>query len=252
MRPTAPGTWSPSGRGGKERPMEPRSIPPLFNGLVVHRPVRRRHCADCRRGPLPLLVRENGAPRCLDCADLGHLVLLPRGDTALTRRAREESTLSAVVVDAPAQGPLRAAGRPGGGGGAGPGRAALSRGRRGTPAAPGTGRTAAGGRGRAVHGGLRGGDTAAVPRLSRRAGPVRRRAHLGPGQRTGGPERGGPGAVRGGGGLGGRGVRTASGHAVRPPADERGAPERGAAADRPRRGEGAGAVVAGPAGLRRV
>lgn len=36
--------------------------------------------------------------RCLDCADLGHLVFLPRGDTALTRRAREESALSAVVV----------------------------------------------------------------------------------------------------------------------------------------------------------
>lgn len=41
---------------------------------------------------------ENGVPRCLDCADLGHLVFLPRGDTALTRRSREESTLSAVVV----------------------------------------------------------------------------------------------------------------------------------------------------------
>ncbi|CAL9595173.1 DUF2293 domain-containing protein [Streptomyces sp. enrichment culture] len=67
-------------------------------GLVVHQPLRRRHCAGCRRGPLPLLVLENGAPRCLDCADLGHLVLVPRGDTALTRRAREESTLSAVVV----------------------------------------------------------------------------------------------------------------------------------------------------------
>jgi hypothetical protein len=47
---------------------------------------------------LPLLVIEGGAPRCLDCADLGHLVFLPRGDTALTRRAREESALSAVVV----------------------------------------------------------------------------------------------------------------------------------------------------------
>jgi len=47
---------------------------------------------------LPLLVLEEGAPRCLDCADLGHLVFLPRGDTALTRRSREESTLSAVVV----------------------------------------------------------------------------------------------------------------------------------------------------------
>lgn len=41
---------------------------------------------------------EDGAPRCLVCADLGHLVFLPRGDTALTRRAREESTLSVVVV----------------------------------------------------------------------------------------------------------------------------------------------------------
>ncbi|GAA3791924.1 hypothetical protein GCM10022403_027480 [Streptomyces coacervatus] len=47
---------------------------------------------------MPLLVLEEGAPRCLDCADLGHLVFLPRGDTALTRRSREESALSAVVV----------------------------------------------------------------------------------------------------------------------------------------------------------
>lgn len=45
-----------------------------------------------------MLVLEDGAPRCLECADLGHLVFLPRGDTALTRRSREESTLSAVVV----------------------------------------------------------------------------------------------------------------------------------------------------------
>lgn len=45
-----------------------------------------------------MLVLEGGVPRCLDCADLGHLVFLPRGDTALTRRSREESALSAVVV----------------------------------------------------------------------------------------------------------------------------------------------------------
>ena len=45
-----------------------------------------------------MLVLEDEAPRCLDCADLGHLVFLPRGDTALTRRSREESALSAVVV----------------------------------------------------------------------------------------------------------------------------------------------------------
>ncbi|OQR63304.1 hypothetical protein B6E66_15450 [Streptomyces maremycinicus] len=67
-------------------------------GLVVVQPLRRKHCAGCRRGPLPMLVLEDAAPRCLDCADLGHLVFLPRGDTALTRRSREESGLSAVVV----------------------------------------------------------------------------------------------------------------------------------------------------------
>ncbi|MFE9770107.1 DUF2293 domain-containing protein [Streptomyces sp. NPDC005931] len=78
--------------------MGPRPTPASYTGLVVLQPIRRRHCAVCRRGPLPLLVVEDGAPRCLGCADLGHLVLLPRGDTALTRRAREESSLSAVVV----------------------------------------------------------------------------------------------------------------------------------------------------------
>jgi hypothetical protein len=35
---------------------------------------------------------------CLDCADLGHLEFLPSGDTALTRRARKASRLSAVVL----------------------------------------------------------------------------------------------------------------------------------------------------------
>ncbi|MFF0081693.1 DUF2293 domain-containing protein [Streptomyces canus] len=65
---------------------------------LVVQPLRRRHCAECRSGPLAMLVVESGAPRCLDCADLGHLVFLARGDNALTRRSREESALSAVVV----------------------------------------------------------------------------------------------------------------------------------------------------------
>ncbi|MFE0095517.1 DUF2293 domain-containing protein, partial [Streptomyces sp. NPDC059015] len=66
--------------------------------LVVVEPLKRRHCAECRRGPLERLVLEFNAPRCLDCADLGHLVFLARGDAALTRRAREASSLWAVVV----------------------------------------------------------------------------------------------------------------------------------------------------------
>ncbi|MEV6023237.1 DUF2293 domain-containing protein [Streptomyces sp. NPDC052036] len=78
--------------------MAPSATPSPGGGLLVFQSLRRRHCAGCRRGPLSLLVLEEGAPRCLDCADLGHLVFLPRGDTALTRRSREASALSAVVV----------------------------------------------------------------------------------------------------------------------------------------------------------
>jgi hypothetical protein len=40
----------------------------------------------------------NGQAACLDCADLGHLLFLPSGDAALTRRARKHSTLTAVVL----------------------------------------------------------------------------------------------------------------------------------------------------------
>ena len=57
-------------------------------------------CASCaakfeRRN---LLTMDDAGPLCLDCADLGHLEYLPRGDAALTRRAKKGSRLSAVVV----------------------------------------------------------------------------------------------------------------------------------------------------------
>jgi hypothetical protein len=41
---------------------------------------------------------EKEQPLCLGCADLDHLVYLPAGDAALSRRSRKHSTLSAVVV----------------------------------------------------------------------------------------------------------------------------------------------------------
>ncbi|MEU9193553.1 DUF2293 domain-containing protein [Streptomyces hundungensis] len=66
--------------------------------ILVIQPRRHHHCADCDRAPLRELVLVAGSPLCLDCADLGHLVFLPRGDTALTRRARAASSLSAVAV----------------------------------------------------------------------------------------------------------------------------------------------------------
>src|SRR5438874_3836020 len=43
------------------------------------------------------LAGEKGA-LCLACADLDHLLFLPSGNTALTRRARKHSTLAAVVL----------------------------------------------------------------------------------------------------------------------------------------------------------
>ena len=43
------------------------------------------------------LAGERGA-LCLACADLDHLVFLPSGDAALTRRAKKHSGLNAVVL----------------------------------------------------------------------------------------------------------------------------------------------------------
>ena len=62
---------------------------------------RESRCDDCgddlgRRAWI-FLARDRGA-LCLTCADLDHLMFLPPGDAALTRRARKYSTLSAIVL----------------------------------------------------------------------------------------------------------------------------------------------------------
>ena len=58
-------------------------------------------CGECGeqlgRSAWITLAGERGA-LCLACADLDHLVFLPAGDAALTRRAHSHSTLSAVVL----------------------------------------------------------------------------------------------------------------------------------------------------------
>jgi hypothetical protein len=58
-------------------------------------------CGECgedlgRRAWITLL--EDKGALCLACADLDHLVFLPAGDAALTRRSRKHSTLCAVVL----------------------------------------------------------------------------------------------------------------------------------------------------------
>jgi hypothetical protein len=65
--------------------------------LVVVAALKDWECTECG-GTGDLLFMEGDGPLCLDCADLGELVFLPSGNTALTRRAKKESELAAVVV----------------------------------------------------------------------------------------------------------------------------------------------------------
>ena len=66
--------------------------------LLVISPVKAFTCADCGSTEADLMRLEDDAPHCLECVDLDHLVFLPSGNTALTRRARKASSLSAVVI----------------------------------------------------------------------------------------------------------------------------------------------------------
>lgn len=68
--------------------------------LVCYLLITNRQCAECHND-LPrgsFLFMEKDQPLCLFCADLDHLVYLPSGDSAITRRARKYSDLSVVVV----------------------------------------------------------------------------------------------------------------------------------------------------------
>lgn len=64
--------------------------------LVVISPLKSWTCAECS-GTGTFLTMDDAGPLCLGCAELDHLVYLPAGDAALTRRAKA-SGLSAVVV----------------------------------------------------------------------------------------------------------------------------------------------------------
>ncbi|MBI2486258.1 MAG: DUF2293 domain-containing protein [Deltaproteobacteria bacterium] len=69
--------------------------------LKVFISTRESTCDECGENLGPkawiTLTRDKGA-LCLACADLDHLIFLPPGDAALTRRARKHSTLAAVVL----------------------------------------------------------------------------------------------------------------------------------------------------------
>lgn len=65
--------------------------------LVVVDAAKAWTCTECA-GTGDLLIMDGPGPLCLECADLDHLVFLPSGDTALSRRAKKASGLTAVVV----------------------------------------------------------------------------------------------------------------------------------------------------------
>lgn len=71
---------------------------PKTDDLLVIQPLKEFTCGDCGTTEADLMRLEGDAPHCLACMDLDHLVFLPSGNTALTRRARKASALSAVVV----------------------------------------------------------------------------------------------------------------------------------------------------------
>jgi hypothetical protein len=80
----------------KQPPSEEASDEPVV--FIVRRDTR---CSDCGRELLEssmITLSKGKNPLCLVCADMDHLEYLPRGNTALTRRATRYSRLRAVVV----------------------------------------------------------------------------------------------------------------------------------------------------------
>ena len=58
-------------------------------------------CTECNKHVSDqtwMVFKKNSGIICLSCAQLDHLIFLPSGDTALTRRAQKHSTLSAIVL----------------------------------------------------------------------------------------------------------------------------------------------------------
>jgi hypothetical protein len=59
--------------------------------LVVISPTKEFTCSACGTLSSDLLIMEDAGPVCMTCAEMDHLVFLPAGDAALTRRAKATS-----------------------------------------------------------------------------------------------------------------------------------------------------------------
>ena len=99
-RPSTTGLARVSPANTVPRPMPTPAPPEKRTDIVVITSTRDSACAECGEDLSEgcLLRMERGQPLCLSCADLAHLVFLPSGDAALTRRASKYSGLHAKVV----------------------------------------------------------------------------------------------------------------------------------------------------------
>ena len=98
-------TWADRSKKRQDMPADnvgdPAVAPvPKSKELVVFSIIRDSECQECKKELWKgsFLFLEDSHPLCLSCADLDHLTYLPRGDSALTRRAKKHSSLHAVVV----------------------------------------------------------------------------------------------------------------------------------------------------------
>lgn len=66
--------------------------------FISHRASTCGECGEDLGSHAWITLQDQKGAVCLSCADLDHLVYLPSGDTGLTRRARKNSRLSAVVL----------------------------------------------------------------------------------------------------------------------------------------------------------
>lgn len=77
-------------------------LPMPDDEIVVFELVSRgdAKCDDCGRQLFKgnLLRKEGERGLCIDCADLGHLTFVPRGDACITRRASKYSPLRVIVL----------------------------------------------------------------------------------------------------------------------------------------------------------
>jgi hypothetical protein len=87
----------PRDSASQSRSAPERRVVAAAESLVVIEPLNPWTCTGCG-GSGSLLLMDDAGPLCMGCADLDHLVFLPAGDAALSRRTRKASRLAAVVV----------------------------------------------------------------------------------------------------------------------------------------------------------